>query len=338
MKEALLYEKPGNNDVRCLACRHQCLISPGKSGLCGVRKNEKGKLYTLVYGKIVALNLDPIEKKPLFHFLPGTYSLSLAAVGCNFSCLHCQNYDISQGLKKNGIIAGEEMSPERIVDLAVEHQVPSISYTYTEPTVFFEYALEIMKLAKKQGLKNVWVSNGYFSPYVLKAVIPYLDAINVDLKFFDSGLYRKICGGKLEHVLDNLKLLKENKVWMEITTLVIPGYTDKNKQLEKISSFIKKELGEEIPWHVSAFYPCYKMHNVPAASLELIRQTVELGRKNGLRYVYAGNLDFGEDTFCPKCGYKAIGRRGYEIKNSLKSGNLCPRCGEKIAGVFQKIN
>ncbi len=334
MKEAMLYKKLKNKVVNCHVCNHQCLISLNQRGLCGVRKNQNGKLYSLVYNKVVALNLDPIEKKPLFHFLPGTYSLSVAAMGCNFSCLHCQNYDISQGPKKNRQILGEETKPKEIVNSALKHQVPSISYTYTEPTVFLEYALETMKLAKKQGLKNIWVSNGYFSPQTIKIITPYLDAINVDLKFFDNELYQNICGAKLEPILNNLKLIKKSKIWLEITTLLIPGYTDKNKQLEKIVLFIRNELGKDVPWHISAFYSCYKMNDISPTPPELIQQAMEIGRKSGLKYVYAGNLGFDEDTFCPKCQNRIISRQDYEIKSYLQSRGVCSKCGYKIAGVF----
>lgn len=333
MKEALLYKKLNNNDVKCLVCHHQCLISQGQRGLCGVRENQRGKLYSLVYNKIIAFHLDPIEKKPLFHFLPNTYSLSVATMGCNFFCLHCQNYDISQGLRKNKKIMGEKISPKKTVSLALQYKVPSISYTYTEPTIFLEYALETMKLAKKQGLKNVWVSNGYFSSQTLKLITPYLDAINIDLKFFDSNFYQKICGGKLKPILNNLKLLKKSKIWLEITTLLIPGYTDKNKQLEEIALFIKKELGEDVPWHISAFYPVYKMNNISPTPLRLIERAVDIGQKTGLKYVYAGNLNINEDTFCPQCQKKVIERKNYNIKIHLKN-DFCSQCGNKIPGIF----
>lgn len=331
MREALLYEKLKNKNVRCLVCNHQCLISPRQRGLCGVRENKNGKLFSLVYGKAVAVNLDPIEKKPFFHFLPGTYSLSIATVGCNFSCLHCQNWDISQGPKENSGILGEDLSPRDIVKLALKHKAPSISYTYTEPSVFIEYALDTMKLAKKQGLKNNWVTNGYLTEKALKTIAPYLDAANVDLKFFDNDLYWKICGAELQPVLNTLKSMKKLKIWVEVTTLLIPGYTDKNRQLEKIAKFIKEELGEETPWHISGFYSCYKMTDVSPTSPELIHQAVKIGRKAGLKYVYAGNLpsDENENTYCPKCRTLVIKRRGYEIKRFDRNG-LCPKCRKKI--------
>lgn len=332
MKEALLYEKLKNKMVRCQACNHYCLISEGKRGFCGVRENQNGKLYSLVYGKIIACHIDPIEKKPLFHWLPGSYSLSIATVGCNFRCLHCQNYEISQMPRDhNGEILGEEMLPEEIVDLAKKNNLPSISYTYTEPTVFVEFALETMKLAKKQGLKNNWVTNGYMSKETLELVGPYLDATNVDLKFFRDDLYQKICGGKLQPVLDSLKWLKKNKIWVEITTLVIPGYTDQDNQFKEIAKFIKNELGSETPWHISRFYPAYQMRDISPTPKETILKAVEIGKKIGLKYVYAGNL-FGneyENTYCPKCGKLNIKRVGYEIERFDKNGK-CRKCHESL--------
>ncbi len=332
MKEALLYEKLKNKVVKCNACSHHCLIADGKRGFCGVRENQNGKLYSLVYGKVVASHIDPIEKKPFFHWLPGSYSLSIATVGCNFRCLHCQNYEISQMPRDyNGQILGEEMSPEEIVEIAKKNNLFSISYTYTEPTIFLEFAFETMKLAKKQGLKNNWVTNGYMSNKTLELVGPYLDAANVDLKFFRDDLYQKICGGKLQPVLDSLKWMKKNKIWIEVTTLVIPGYTDLGNQFEDIAKFIKNELGKETPWHISRFYPAYKMINVSPTPPEIIYQAYEIGKKVGLKYVYAGNLpgDQRENTYCPKCGELNIKRIGYEIQRFDKDGK-CRKCKENL--------
>jgi len=340
MKEAILYEKLKNKAVRCQACAHGCVIAPGRRGFCGVRENQNGKLYSLVYGKAVAINIDPIEKKPFFHWLPGSYSLSVATVGCNFKCLHCQNYDISQMPRDfNGQIIGEEMSPEEIVKLAIKNNLPSISYTYTEPTIFLEYALETMKLAKKKGLKNNWVTNGYMTKETLKLVSPYLDAANVDLKFFRDDLYQENSGARLQPVLDSLRWIKkpprcgsgQDKIWVEVTTLVIPGYTDQGNQFEEIAKFIKKELGPETPWHISRFYPAYKMLDVPPTPPETIYQAYEIGKKIGLKYVYAGNLPGNqkENTYCPNCGELNIKRIGYEIERLDKDGK-CRKCGESI--------
>jgi pyruvate formate lyase activating enzyme len=292
MKEALLYQKLAGNKVRCQVCAHYCLIKPGQRGLCGVRENIEGKLYSSVYGKAVAINVDPIAKKPLYHFLPGSYSLSVATVGCQFFCRNCQNWQISQGPKLTGQIKGEEIAPTEIVKMAEEYKTPSISYTYTDPIVFLEYALETMKLAGRKGLKNIWVTSGFMSPQTLKLILPYLDAANVDLKSFDDSFYQKYCGGRLKPILNNLKEMKMNKVWLEITTLIIPGLTDQEKILKKIAWFIKKELGPETPWHVSRFFPelSWRMKDLPATPLESLEKAYQIGLSAGLKYIYKGNV------------------------------------------------
>ena len=292
MEQALLYKKLPNKKAQCQACAHYCVILPDQRGLCGVKKNQNGKLYSLVYDKIIALHIDPIEKKPLYHFLPGTYSLSLATVGCNFVCQNCQNWDISQSPKPNKPIPGQTLSPEKIVQNALDNNCPSISYTYTEPTIFLEYALETMKLAKEKGLKNIWVTNGFMSPQTLDLIIPELDAANVDLKSFEENFYQKYCGGKLKPILENLKELKRKNIWLEITTLIIPGLTDKTEMLKKIAQFIKKELGAETPWHISRFSPeiSWKLKNLPVTSLEKLENAEQIGLKAGLKHVYKGNI------------------------------------------------
>lgn len=332
MKEAYLYKKLKNKAVKCEVCAHHCTITEGKRGFCGVRENRNGKLYSLVYDKIVACHIDPIEKKPFFHFLPGSYSLSVATVGCNFRCLHCQNYDISQMPRDyDGQIFGDGISPQEIVNLAKRNNLPSISYTYTEPTIFLEFALETMKLAKNEGLKNNWVTNGYMSKKTLEMIGDYLDAANVDLKFFSEDLYQKICGAKLKPILDSLEWMKRNKIWVEVTTLVIPGYTDTGNQFEEIAKFIKKNLGAETPWHISRFYPAYKLTNLPPTPEETIYHAYEIGKRIGLKYVYTGNLfgDERENTYCPKCGELNIKRIGYEIERSDKEGK-CKKCGTDL--------
>jgi len=292
MKEALLYQKLPKKKVRCQVCSHFCLIAPQQRGLCGVRENQKGKLYSLVYSKAIAVHIDPIEKKPLYHFLPGTYSLSMATVGCNLACKNCQNHEISQGPKPDKPISGQDLPPEKIVQEALDNHCPSISYTYTESTIFLEYALETMKLAKEKGLKNIWVTNGFMSPQTLNLIIPDLDAANVDLKSFDNDFYQKYCNGQLKPVLSNLKELKRKGIWLEITTLIIPGLTDQEKMLKKIAQFIKKELGPETPWHISCFFPevSWQLQNLPATSLETIEKASQIGLQAGLKHVYKGNI------------------------------------------------
>ena len=333
MKEVYLYKKLENKKALCQNCSHYCLLSPGERGICRVRENKGGKLYALNYNKAIAYHIDPIEKKPFFHFLPGTHSLSIATVGCNFRCSNCQNYDISQAPQKNGEIPGENLSPEEIVEIALKNNLPSISYTYTEPTIFLEYALDIMKLAKKEGLKNVWVSNGFLSKEAFELVSPYLDAANIDLKSFSDKFYNKYCEARLGPVLDTLKRLKKNKIWIEVTTLVIPTLNDSEKTFKDIASFIKKDLGSETPWHVSKFSGriSWKLRHLPDTPVETIKKAWEVGKKTGLKYVYTGNIPGlpSENTFCPKCNALTISRIGYGIHRYDKEGK-CPKCGKKL--------
>ncbi len=292
MKEAYLYKKLFNKRVQCRNCAHYCIIENAKRGICGVRENHNGKLYSLVYGKAIALNIDPIEKKPFFHFLPGTYSLSVATVGCNFKCMTCQNYDISQMPQLTGRIEGEDISPKKLVQIALKNKLPSISYTYTEPGVFSEYALDTMKLAKKAGLKNNWVSNGFWSKELFDLISPYLDAANIDLKGFTNEFYIKYCGGRLQPVLDTLKRIKQKKIWLEITTLVIPTLNDSEENFKKIAKFIKEELGPETPWHISQFCGAisWKLQHLSNTSVETLKKAYRIGKKVGLKYVHIGNI------------------------------------------------
>ncbi len=333
MKEAYLYKKFKDKKVQCLNCAHYCIISPGEKGICQVRKNIDGKLFALNYGKVVALNIDPIEKKPFFHFLPGTLSLSLATVGCNFQCANCQNWTISQSPRIFGKIEGEEMKPEEVIKIALENKLPSISYTYTEPTIFLDFALDIMKLAKKEKLKNNWVTNGFLSKEAVDLISPYLDAANVDLKSFEDEFYVKYCKGRLQPVLDTLKRMKKKKIWVEVTTLIIPTLNDSEKNLKNIANFIKKELGEETPWHVTQFSGAisWKLQHLPETPVETIKKAWEIGKKAGLKYVYTGNIPGleTESTFCPKCKSLVIKRVGYFIERFDKEGK-CPKCGEKL--------
>ena len=336
MKEALFYQKLENQKVKCGLCPHNCLIAEGKRGICGVRENRGGLLYSLVYGKIVASHIDPIEKKPLFHFLPGSLSYSIATVGCNFRCDFCQNWEISQMPREQHIIAGEDVSPEEIVLDALKSNCQSISYTYTEPTIFFEFAYDTSKLASEKGLKNVFVTNGFINPEPLELISPYLHAANVDLKSFQEDFYKKICGARLAPVLETLKLMKKLNIWVEVTTLVIPGRNDSKEELTQIASFIKNELSPDTPWHVSAFFPHYKMADHPRTPAEKLEMARDIGLKAGLKYVYSGNIPIrgAEDTYCPKCKKSLIERAGFQIlKNVLKNGQ-CVFCGEKISGIW----
>jgi pyruvate formate lyase activating enzyme len=314
---------------------HHCKIDEGKSGICGVRKNEGGDLYTINYGKVIAMNLDPIEKKPLFHFIPASQSFSIATVGCNFRCKHCQNYDISQfhGGKKS--IPGSDVSPEKVIEAAERSESESISYTYTEPTIFFEFAIDCARLARERGIKNVFVSNGYASPEAVKTIAPLLDGINIDLKG-DDDFYRRICGAKQQPVLDTIRLMNDLGVWVEVTTLVIPSHNDSEEVLSGIADFIVS-VDPAIPWHVSRFYPTYNMLDVPKTPLETLKRARDIGIERGLLFIYEGNVpgEGGENTQCPKCSELLIERQGYWIKKNILKEGFCPFCNTLIKGVWR---
>ncbi len=335
MREAMLYEKLEGGKVKCNLCSHRCVIASTKRGICGVRENREGILYSLVYGRSIATHIDPIEKKPLFHFYPGSSAFSIATVGCNFTCLHCQNADISQAPRELGQIAGEELLPEKIVALAKHHNCKSISYTYTEPTVFFEYAYETAKLAHQEGIGNNFVTNGYMTQEALRTIQPYLNAANVDLKAFTEEHYRRVCGARLGPVLDTLRLMKELGIWVEVTTLVLPTLNDSEEELRQIAEFILS-LGAETPWHVSAFYPTYKMTHLPRTPASSLHKAHSIGQQVGLRYIYTGNIpgDEGENTYCYHCGKLLIGRYGYQILENHIEDSKCTYCGAKIDGVW----
>lgn len=336
MKEAMFYEKLEKQKVRCLLCAHHCIIADGKHGICAVRENRAGTLYSLVYGKVISMNIDPIEKKPLFHFYPASTSFSIATVGCNFRCIHCQNYEISQYPKEHvGKIPGEDVTPEQIVDAAIRSGCKSISYTYTEPTIFFEFAYDCAQLAHKRGIKNVFVSNGYTSPEATKAIAPFLDGNNIDLKG-DDEFYKKICGARLKPVLDTIKQMKDLGVWVEVTTLIIPSYNDSGETLKWIAGFIKS-VDPTIPWHVTQFYPTYKLLDQPRTPIKTLRRAREIGLEAGLKYVYEGNVagEGGENTYCPKCGELLIERFGFYIRNNKIVDSECFKCKTKIEGIFK---
>ncbi|MDP2820852.1 MAG: AmmeMemoRadiSam system radical SAM enzyme [bacterium] len=337
MKESKLCKNVKENVIQCLACNHYCVLNLNEFGKCGVRQNLDGKLYALNYGKLCALNIDPIEKKPLFHFLPGTLSLSLASEGCNFSCANCQNWSISQGPKINKEIKGEIVSINRILEIAQKNKTLSISYTYTEPTVFVDFAFDLMKKAKKMGLKNVWVSNGFMSIETLEMISSYLDAINVDLKSFSEKFYEEICNARLKPVLENLKKIKQRGIWLEITTLIIPTLNDSEEEMKKISEFIKSELGPEVPLHITQFSPSlsWKLKNLEETTEKTLVNLYKTAKEVGLKYVYTGNIPGldSENTLCPKCGNLLVERFGYIIKRFDKAG-FCPKCNYRIEGLF----
>jgi pyruvate formate lyase activating enzyme len=335
LHEAMLYEKLEDNKVRCNLCAHRCVIQEGKKGVCLVRENHNGKLYTLVYGRTISQHVDPIEKKPLFNFYPGTFAYSIATPGCNFRCKFCQNWDISQMPREQHLIGGVAISPEGIVADAQRTYCKSIAYTYTEPTIFFEYAYDTARIAHDKGIKNLFITNGYQTPEAIETIQPYLDAANVDLKSFRDEFYRKLLGARLQPVLDSLKLMKKLGIWVEVTTLIIPTHNDSEDELRDIACFIRDELGAETPWHVGAFYPTYKLLDAPRTPPKTLRKAREIGLEEGLRYVYEGNIpgSDGENTYCYNCGTRLIHRFGFQVlENKIKDGH-CPVCGAEIDGV-----
>ena len=336
-REAMLYEKLDGQAVRCHLCGHECQIQAGKYGVCRVRRNVAGELISENYGYLVAAHVDPIEKKPLYHFLPGTTSMSVAAAGCNFQCEFCQNWQISQLPRTGRADAGERTDPEQIVAAARRAGCASISYTYTEPTVFFEMAYDTARLARAAGLKNCFVSNGFLTPLAVRTAAPVLDAINVDLKAFRDETYRRIMKARLEPVLQCLRTLVAEGVWTEVTTLVVPGMNDSPQELGEIAAFIAGELSPDVPWHVSRYHDDYEMTGRGATPLETLELACRQGRQAGLRHVYQGNVPDGggSDTLCPNCGRHVIERSFMSVRaNHLRDG-ACDQCGTAIAGVWR---
>ena len=329
----MLYEKLADGRVRCNLCAHRCVIAEGRKGICQVRENQGGTLYTLVYGRTIAQHVDPVEKKPLFHFYPGSTAYSIATPGCNFRCRWCQNWEISQMPRERHLISGQEASPEQIVAMAKRAGCRSIAYTYTEPTVFFEYSYDTARLAHDAGLANIYVTNGYMTEETLEMLHPYLDAANVDLKAFRDETYRKYVGARLQPVLDAMKVMKRLGIWLEVTTLVVPGINDDEGELRDAADFVANELGVETPWHISRFFPAYKMTDVPPTPLETLRRAQKIGLDVGLRYIYVGNVPGEESTTCHNCGRLLIRRVGfYVVENHIRDGR-CPYCGTPVAGV-----
>ena len=333
--KAMLYEEAENNKVSCSLCSHNCMIAPSKFGICGVRQNIDGALYTLIYAEAIASHIDPIEKKPLYHFIPGTLSYSIATIGCNFKCDFCQNWQISQNNKKNEPgFPGEHLPPGDVVKNALSAKCKSIAYTYTEPTIFFEYAYDTAKLANKKGIYNVFVTNGFMTRAAIDEISPYLDAANVDLKSFNNDFYKKFCKAHLGPVLDNIAYMKEKGIWIEVTTLLIPKENDSEEELTQIAEFIAG-VGTDIPWHISRFHPQYQMTNTSPTSMKALERAYNIGKKAGLQYVYLGNVLEGNDTACPNCGSVLIERMLFDIKKLDIKDSKCVHCGTKISGVWK---
>ncbi len=359
LHEAMFYEKRAGGDVLCTLCPHDCHIGDGRRGACGVRFNDGGKLYTLVYDRIVSREIDPVEKKPLFHFFPGSRAYSIATVGCNLRCSFCQNWEISQWPKEmlprslgeagkleakemvcpqlasaQDMVIGEHVTPQQIVALALSAGCSSIAYTYTEPTIFYELAHDTAALAREEGLKNIFVTNGFISEAPLRKIATLLDAANVDLKFLKPESYRRISRARLAPILQAIRLYRELGVWVEVTTLVIPGVNDSEAELRGIAEFVRS-VGPEVPWHVSQFYPAYKMLDRPVTPEATLRRAVAIGKATGLRYVYEGNVpgEPGENTSCYACKALLIERHGFCVRSNRIASGCCPDCGTKVDGV-----
>ena len=337
IKEAMLYEKLDDQYVHCNLCAHRCTIKPDRRGICGVRENKDGVLYSLVYGTLIAEHIDPIEKKPFFHVYPDSKSYSIATVGCNLNCDFCQNHEISQMPRSTRMINGEDILPAEIADQAKKSGSKTIAYTYTEPTIYFELAYDTAKIAVENGLKNVFVTNGFMTAEAIEMMAPYLTAANVDLKSFRDEFYKKRCGAKLTPVFESLRKMKEMGIWVEITTLLIPSLNDSDEELKDIAQFIAG-LGVETPWHISRFHPQFKMLNVPVTPISSLHRAVEIGKQSGLKYVYSGNVpgDDGENTKCFNCGNLLIERYGFKIVSMNLKGNKCSNCGTELEGVFNE--
>jgi len=326
------FYKAQGDKIVCLLCRHYCKLKEGQVGICGVNKNENGKLVNLVYGKVSAINIDPIEKKPLYHFLPASTSLSIGTVGCNFKCPFCQNWQISQTSSLEG---SYDITPKQLVDIALEKGCKSISYTYNEPTIFYPFAKDVALLAKEAGLKNVFVSNGFETPEIIEDMVGIIDAFNIDIKGFNSEYYKKYLKGDLNGVLDTLKLLKKHNFWVECTTLIVPGDNDSDEELGKIANFIANELNVDTPWHISAFHPDFKVQEKSATPIETLQRAFNIGKEAGLNYIYMGNVLSDGITYCPNCHEELIRRTGFSVRKNIISDGKCPKCGTAIAGIWR---
>jgi pyruvate formate lyase activating enzyme len=332
---ALYYNELPERAVQCMLCPRYCIVPEGERGFCRVRENRNGAYYTLAYSNPCACHIDPIEKKPLYHFLPGTMALSLAMSGCNFTCKNCQNWNISQA--KPDDTYNYHITPDQMVKLAQQYTTPTIAYTYTEPTVFFEYMLETAKKAHKQGIRNIYHSNGYINQAPLLELTPYLDGANVDLKAMSENFYKSITGGTLAPVLDTLVNLKKNDVWLEITNLVIPNKNDDPAAIQDMCKWIRDNLGKDTPLHLSRFYPQYRMQNIPPTPVSTLQHAAEIARNIGLDYVYIGNVPSvdEENTYCPHCRKIIIKRKGYQIQKIDIDRSQCHFCHGSISGIWQ---
>ncbi|HIE34955.1 MAG TPA: AmmeMemoRadiSam system radical SAM enzyme [Campylobacterales bacterium] len=338
--KAWLSKELKDKKVLCLACAHACKLEPNAYGICGVRVNQDGELKLTVYGLAAAAHVDPVEKKPLFHFLPNSKVFSIGTVGCNLSCAFCQNWEISQHPQTHNYeVFGYDIPPKKVVSLAKEYECRSIAYTYNEPVVYFEYTYDTAKLAKEAGLKNIYVTSGYETRKAIDKISPYLDAMNIDIKFFKDESYQKISGARLKPVLESIKYAHSKGIWIETTTLIIPGINDSDEELRDIAKFIA-DLDPDIPWHISRFHPDYKMLDRPPTPIKTLKRAYEIAKEEGLKYIYIGNYPDSdlESTYCPTCGFKVIERDGYigeKVINHLTANGSCPKCDTNIAGIWK---
>jgi pyruvate formate lyase activating enzyme len=339
IRRALLdepYDDPlAPSSVRCVACAHRCVLRPGRIGICGVRQNRGGWLYTLVYGQVVASKVEPIEKKPFYHFLPGSTAFSVATAGCNFHCAFCQNWEISQAHREGVVPESRQVTPEQVVEEAVAAGVRSVAYTYVEPTVFIEFALDSMVRARAAGLRNLFVTNGYETPEAIELVAPYLDAANVDLKAANDRFYRRVCGARWEPVRDAVVEMRRRSIWLELTTLLIPGLNDDRRELRAMAEWIATAVGPETPWHLTRFQPAYRLSELRPTPAATLVKAAAIGREVGLRHVYVGNAPEAEaaTTSCSRCGEMLIARADYAVTEWRLAGGRCPRCKHALAGV-----
>jgi pyruvate formate lyase activating enzyme len=323
---------PGS--VRCNACAHRCVLRPGRIGICGVRQNRGGWLYTLAYGQIVAAKAEPIEKKPLYHFMPGSYAYSIGTQGCNFHCSFCQNWEISQAPREGLVPESRNVTPEELVVEAAAAGARTIAYTYVEPTIFIEFALDSMVRARAAGLHNVFVTNGYETPEAIELVAPYLDAANVDLKAGNDDFYRRVCGGRWEPVREAIVEMRRREIWVELTTLIIPGLNDDRHELRALAEWIATAIGPETPWHLTRFLPAYRLNNVPPTPASTLLEAAAIAREVGLRHVYVGNAPEVVDatTRCARCGEVLISRSDFSVTQWGLNDGCCPRCKHSLAG------
>lgn len=330
MKEAEHYKKLSDKEVQCLLCPHACKLKENEISICGTRMLIDGKLRSLSYGRIIAVNTDPVEKKPLYHFMPGTQTLSIGTAGCNMDCKNCQNSDISTS--KYSPADKTNLLPEDIIKQVEKRHIKSISYTYNEPTVFYEMMKDTAILAAEKKIKNIMVSNGYISQKPLKELIPYLDAANIDMKAFNNKTYKKITGALLDPVLKTIETLHNSKTHLEITMLIIPGYSDDKQEISEFFSWMKDNDMQDIPLHISRFFPTYKMKNIPPTETERIFEIRRMALDMGIKHVYPGNVlnANSHNTYCPDCGNLVIKREGFYADNYLKDDKFCAECGKKV--------